>query len=752
MAKLNAVPRSTQRAQKSDSERQLAYLRKIVRRLKTSILASGQAATASLATALTQEHNQWQISLPVKIIAHFNLAIRGIVPQAMGDSDLSRGLLSHLNRRYFDSETQATFNCGTFSDTLTRALTITEADWSGTLAELLKQVDSCIKDRKATKYSPPSQQLIELADNRLAVGWAQEALTDELTQVFTPEAIGQFLAQEVLATGTDCHSAQILDPACGAGHLILPAAERWLALQELNKETVVTALNSLFAEKLIGLDIEQNLLKLSGFALYLLAMDTLGQFFDASDAAAESFGESLIDLSLPQLFLIEGTGGSLQLGGSDTSAFDLIDLIDLEGARRKASELPAKYIQIIMNPPYLSTRTMDGATASYLKNHYPDCAGDLYTAFIELAIRMLAPGGRLATIVQQSFLSIQRYRNFRLRLIEQCHIASCLTLGHGSFSSRPGEKVNSALLTLELKEDCVATKTNTLVYGQTDIEFLTKPQNLNSVDEIEALNIVRQISGNPFAFDCPAQLAGLFAEHQQLKDIEGITITNGLFTCNNKLFVCLDQEIALSDKDNYVAYDKGGGQKWYHKTNYRLRWQNDGAEIREYRKARGQSWMLPGEEFYFKPGVTYSYIGTTGFKARLLSENAVFDIASSALFSQKTDLLYLLGFLNSSLAIYLLGVLNPTVNFQVGDLRRLPFKLPSPDLERSVAALVAEAVALSRYLEESRLAENNSEFGLIAEQEAAIQSKIDDCISNHYGIAESNRALISANNWVLNSR
>ncbi len=735
-AQLKALQTAVKRRPKSDSEQQLAYLRKIVKRLKTNILAPSQAAGPSLA-------------LPVKIIAHFNLAIRGIVPTAMADSDLSHGLLSHLNRRYFESKAQVNFNCGTFSNTLTSALTITEADWPGTLGELLKQVDTGIKDRKATKYSPLSPRLKEMAGNRLAVGWAQEALADELTQVFTPEAIGQFLAQEVLANSTDCFSAQILDPACGAGHLILPAAERWLALQELDKETVVTALKSLFAEKLIGLDIEQNLLKLSGFALYLLAHDTLAQFFNASDAAGESF----IDLSLPQLFLIEGTGGSLQLGGTrDASMFELIDLIDLEGARRKASELPTKYAQIIMNPPYLSTRTMDGTTASYLKRQYPDCAGDLYTAFIELAIRMLAPGGRLATIVQQSFLSIRRYRNFRMRLVEQCHITSCITLGHGSFSSRPGEKVNSALLTLKLKDNLVARLTNTLVYGQTGIEFLTSPQNLHSTNEVDALNIVRQISGNPFAFDCPKELAGLFAEHQPLNDSEGIAITNGLFTCNNKLFVCLDKEIAPNEQENYVAYDKGGGRKWYHKTNYRLRWQNDGAEIREYRKARGQSWMLPGEEFYFKPGVTYSYIGTTGFKARLLSENAVFDIASSALFSQKTDLMYLLGFLNSSLAIYLLGVLNPTVNFQVGDLRRLPFKLPSPELESSVAALVTEAVALSRYLEESRLPENNSEFDLIAEQEAEIQNKIDDCISNHYAITQSNRALISGNNWVLNSR
>jgi len=749
-AKLSATAKLYGRAQKSHSEQQLAYLRKVVRRLRIALPQASQAPSASLSTGLNQNDVHGQIRLPVKILAHLNLAIRGIVPSDLADSELSKGLLSHLNTRYFDAKGHVRLIGGAFSTTFTRPLTITKADWPGSLGDLLKHVDSCLRDRGAAKKSRPSERFKELAGNRLAVGWAQEALAGELTQVFTPEAIGQFLAGEVLPEGTDCPSAQILDPACGAGHLVIPAAERWLALQELDRETVVAALNSLLAEKVIGLDIEQNLLQLCGFSLYLLAHDTLAQFFSSADAAAESeIGSKIeVDLSMPQLFLIEGTGGSLQLGaGSEVGS-----MVDLTGVRRATSELPAKYAQIIMNPPYLSTRTMDSATALFLKKHFADCAGDLYTAFIELAIRLLAPGGRLATIVQQSFLSIQRYLNFRLRLIEHCHIASCLTLGHGSFSSRPGEKVNSSLLTLERKENLAERETRTLIYGQIDMKFLPRRQNLNSVDETEALNIVRLISGNPFAFDCPKQLAALFAEHLPLNQSEGITITNGLFTCNNKHFVRLEEDIAPEDKAKYVVYDKGGGQKWYHKTNHRLRWQNDGVEIREYRKARGQSYMLPGEEFYFKAGVTYSYIGTTGFKARLLSENAVFDIASSALFSQKTDLLYLLGFLNSSLVIYLLGVLNPTVNFQVGDLRRLPFKLPSPELESNVAALVAQAVALSRYLEESGLLESNSEFGLIAEQEAAIQNKIDNCISDHYAISENNRALIEANNWVTNSR
>src|SRR5215470_13985113 len=128
-------------------------------------------------------------------------------------------------------------------------------------------------------------------------------------------------------------------------------------------------------------------------------------------------------------------------------------------------------------------------------------------------------------------------------------------------------------------------------------------------------------------------------------------------------------------------------------------WQGHGDQIRRYRKERGQSVSLPGEDFYFKPGVTYSYIGTRGFKARLLSPGSVFDIASSAVFSRQEDHLYLVGFLNSALVRYIMSILNPTINFQIGDLRRIPFRKPSEKIRLRIRALSKEAVEMAKTVE-----------------------------------------------------
>ena len=421
-----------------------------------------------------------------------------------------------------------------------------------------------------------------------------------------------------------------------------------------------------------------------------------------------------------------------------------------------------------MNPPYLSTRTMDDTTAAFLREHYADCAGDLYTAFMQLATALLKPDGRLSTIVQQSFLSIRKYRQFRLDLFEQTNIVSCVQLGTGAFPSRPGEKVNTAIVTLQKraskdKDDNFEIKYLRL-QGKSDLEE-AKNRGLEqcaheTIKRSAAVNLISLLPGQAFAFHCPEEVAGIFAKEtsiEQLKD--DFVLTNGLFTCDNSRFVKLASQLSEAEvrEGLYVPYDKGGGRKWYHQTPYVLNWGDDGQAVRDFRFARGQSRGLPGEAFYFKPGITYSYIGTKGFKARLLSPNCVFDIASSAIFSQRYDLHYVLGFFNSALVAYLLSILNPTINFQIGDLRKLPFKAPTESLQSEVAKLAAEAVEIMKQIPPPKNSDgdiNGIDLDLkqMMERESEIQAQIDSLLFDHYKISSRTRRQILEDGWVKHSR
>ena len=126
------------------------------------------------------------------------------------------------------------------------------------------------------------------------------------------------------------------------------------------------------------------------------------------------------------------------------------------------------------------------------------------------------------------------------------------------------------------------------------------------------------------------------------------------------------------------------------------RWAEIKAEIvRRYPYLQGQwQWVAKNSEWYGKPGITYSYLTSGKFSARRLEAGTIFDVAGSSLFP--ADELGVLGVLNSSCAGRLLAAINPTVNFQVGDLRELP--MPG-DLTDELRNAVARAIELTRQLD-----------------------------------------------------
>ncbi|MCA9817738.1 MAG: hypothetical protein KC652_21675, partial [Cyanobacteria bacterium HKST-UBA01] len=133
-----------------------------------------------------------------------------------------------------------------------------------------------------------------------------------------------------------------------------------------------------------------------------------------------------------------------------------------------------------------------------------------------------------------------------------------------------------------------------------------------------------------------------------------------------------------------------------------------------------------------------------------------------ALFSERTDILYLLGFLNSSLIRLMLGILNPTVNFQIGDLRKLPYIEPPEEVEISVADLAGQAVAIAKDLETYDSRSPKFEASSISQttrqnleellgQEAKLQSRIDQIILDLYGVGSSLKAALANSAWVNRS-
>jgi hypothetical protein len=619
------------------------------------------------------------------------------------------------------------------------------------------------KDILQTKLNPQSARAEDVCLSNLP----------HLTQWFTPPWISRFLVEETLtkASGAD---ASFCDPACGAGNILVEALEFLFHKQmTINGQRSIDVLAKIFDQQLFGFDIDPFIIDQAGFALYL---------------AARNLGP-VADLPIPKLFHFgydefaeQSAIGSLYLGLAEIPDNVMLYQVGMETAVA-ARSIQRNFSAVATNPPYLGHRLLPKALSTFIKTNYYSARFDIYSAFLIACTRLLKKCGRMGLICQQSFLSIQRYEDLRKELLSLCQIESLVQLGSGAFAAKKGEKVSNAII--------IATNT---AGSENTGEHYTRCWRLTdakSKDQAEASGInsiactsvplsnIGIIPGSSLAFWCPADLARLFIDCPPLaSEATGVVLVNGLFTCDNDRFVKMHWQVEKHELQDYVSYDKGGGQKWYRQTPYKLLWQDNGNNIREFRHSRGQSKSLPGEAFYFQPGITYSYIGTSGFSARLLSPNSVFDIASSSLFSSRIDFYYLLGFLNSSLVRFLLGVLNPTVNFQIGDLRKLPFIEPDNKTMQAVADKAKKAVVLSRELDrldplspdyakpallQSQYISNGSldlkqaheeHIKLLAdlnEREAQIQNEIDKAIFSLYSVSNENQELIQKDFWVTSN-
>jgi len=189
------------------------------------------------------------------------------------------------------------------------------------------------------------------------------------------------------------------------------------------------------------------------------------------------------------------------------------------------------------------------------------------------------------------------------------------------------------------------------------------------------------IPSNPWVYWVSEDIRNLFQKFKAMEVVakprQGIaTSDNFRFTRNwfeigiKRINIHVQShEEALNCNGKWFVYLKGAGQKkWLGGFDTIVNWQHDGKEIKSFDKS-----VIRNPDFFFKVGITWTLVGANGFSARINPGGAVFDVGGSCAFPIGHSLnLTLLGVLNSPLITYLLRLLNPTINTQVGDIARLP--------------------------------------------------------------------------------
>ncbi|NLJ39217.1 MAG: hypothetical protein GX432_10700, partial [Candidatus Atribacteria bacterium] len=182
------------------------------------------------------------------------------------------------------------------------------------------------------------------------------------------------------------------------------------------------------------------------------------------------------------------------------------------------------------------------------------------------------------------------------------------------------------------------------------------------------------IPGSPFVYWISDDIRNLFTKFKPLQKFA--VVAQGLATADNDRFLRFWWEVNnedisqdyKTDHKKWVMYAKGGPfNKWYGNLWWVVNWENGGREIKEFENS-----VIRNESYYLKEGINFSQTTSSSFSARYSPHNIIFDVVSSSIFSEYIDLFLFLSITNSMFLNVILNVLNPTVHYQVGDLKNIP--------------------------------------------------------------------------------
>ncbi len=531
-----------------------------------------------------------------------------------------------------------------------------------------------------------------------------------------------------------------IDPACGSGHILVYAFD---VLYEIYTEQGYLAAHIpelILKNNLFGLEIDDRAAQLAGFALMMKARSKDTNIFHkpvlpnivsiresnglkqslaytyldgqtkkmANELIAEyknakNYG-SILKPQIDNLYVLADEIKALRDKDEVLIEHEDDSFAGLETLINQTKLLTTRYDVVITNPPYMYSRNMNVDLSKYLKDNYPDSKADLFAVFLERTIQMAKPNGMMGTINQHSWMFLPSYEKLRTKILTTQTIQSMLHLGPNAFDEVSGYVVQSVAFALR---NAHIPEFNGEYHRLTEadsseekrIQFLRGGRCY-----IQKSNNFHSIPGSPIAYWASDSIRKVFTRAIPLGEIA--RPRHGMSTGRNTVFLRRWQEVELCNvafgapnlesfersKVRWVPYNKGGSfRKWYG---------NDQHLIAYDSYSREQMGSYPGHrhdnrKYYFLPGITWSFISSSRFGARYTSRGFIFDVAGSSLFPEKEDLLYLMGFLCSNLSHTLLKHLNPTLNFQVGNIASLPIIAGKKHLG-TINSIVHDCVSISK--------------------------------------------------------
>jgi len=513
---------------------------------------------------------------------------------------------------------------------------------------------------------------------------------------------------------------KVLDPAMGSGHILVYAFDVLYDIY-LSAGYSEREIPTLILEKnLYGLEIDDRAGQLACFSLLMKARSKNRRIFrrrpklnlcsiqesnGISREAVDYFVSEIEHLRSDVEYLIEVFQNAKEYGSIlDVKKidFDILeerlekiknsipaDTFELQYKNILLEKLPSlilqarimsrKYDVVCTNPPYMGRRSMNSKLIKFLDDKFKDSKSDLFAVFIEKGFNFLDKNGFNAMVTMQSWMFLFSFEKLREKIIRNSYIFSLVHMENMVMGIAFGtsatvfrkSNINSYNGIFSLVGlDNIDKKTN----EPTKFPIRNKRFNVTSTEDFS------KIPGSPIAYWASDKVRNIFKYSKSLEEIA--EPRQGMATADNNKFLRIWYEVnynkigfgfqsrdeAKGSKLKWFPYNKGGEfRKWFGNNEYVVNWENDGIEIRNYKPA-----VVRNPNYYFNEGITWSFVSSSKFGVRFFPQGFIFDVGGSSVFPNKRDIYYILSFLCSKISFEVLKFLNPTLNFQVGNISNLP--------------------------------------------------------------------------------
>ncbi len=587
-----------------------------------------------------------------------------------------------------------------------------------------------------------------MVDNSLGRYWIernpQSKLTEKLEFFVTPKN-GEIQYVDEKISPTDL---TFFDPCMGSGHILVYAFD---VLMEIYREVGYSdrdAALSIVENNLFGMDIDKRAYQLAYFAVMMKARsynrraltkgisnnlavveesNSIDKFTCnglTTDSEQNKIGEYLVEAyrdaqeigTLQTIEKKDYNGFVTYLNNIDNSAgqIDLFStawlndtLPQMVQLAKQAEIMSNKYAVVCTNPPYMNK--LEGQLKKFVVDNYKAYSGDLFSVFIYRNFDYCKIDGYSAFMTPFVWLFIKTYEALRKYIIDTKAITTLVQMEYSAF-----EEATVPICSFVLKNGRATEKA--LCFRLSDFKGGMEVQKQKVLEAIEnkkcgyfyeaGQNDFRRIPGSPLAYWATEAITEVFQNSKLLTEIanprQGL-ITGDVNRFVRKWYECSLTNLNLSAKisdpqriGKWFPYCNGGAyRKWYGNNDDVVNWLNDGVEVKGFVDDKGKQRSRPqNQQYYYREGGTWSAISSSSFSVRYFPEGFLFSNAGMAIYAEHNQLLYLIGFLNSKLSQTYLGLFNEGLNYNQGDIAKLP--IVKSEIEDKVCKKVMETVEISK--------------------------------------------------------